>query len=186
MGPSTKIWLVTLNQGHSMVETTFSGIWTETLMAAASNTNEYDQYYTVFQCNDEPDRFAMILGNSSIDTSLEDQMTGDKPLSRLMEFITIRELFHLDIDAHELPLDLDKIAILFSESQPKDSDSFPGKGEWGVSTSWFGAKHDASKPEKKTWIHVASSENADQLSQAGDIKNFSKILESHIASQTAE
>ncbi|KAI1749637.1 hypothetical protein F4782DRAFT_297036 [Xylaria castorea] len=189
MEPSTKIWLVTLNEGHSMVETAFSGIWTETLMAMALHTHERCEHYVLFQCNDEPDLLAIILGNCSVDASLDAHKTTDKPLSRLTEFITHRELFHLEIDTSELPLDPRKIAISFSESEPADSDSLPGKGNWGVSTSWRRAKHnsnDPSKPEKKTWIHIASSEDADRLSQVGNIKNFSKILESHVASQTAE
>ncbi|KAI0452655.1 hypothetical protein F5B21DRAFT_326251 [Xylaria acuta] len=189
MEPNTKIWLATLNKGHSMVETAFSGIWNETLLATASHTNERGQHYALFQCNDEPDLLAIILGNCSIDTSLEAQKPGHKPLSRLMEFVTHRELFDLDMDINELPLDPGKITISFSELQPANSDSLPGKGKWGVSTWWLRAMHlnnDADKPGKKTWIHVASSEYADRLSQVGDIKNFSKILESHVASQTAE
>ncbi|KAI0468566.1 hypothetical protein F4859DRAFT_207669 [Xylaria cf. heliscus] len=186
MPPSTKIWLVTLNEGHSMIETAFAGIWTETLLAAASRTNDRDEHYALFQCNSEPDHLAIILGNCSIDASLEAQETGDGPLSRLMEFITHKELFHLDMDVNELPLEPGRISIAFSESQPADSDSLPGKGKWGLSTWWSRAEHNgdgASKPDRRMWIQVASSEDADQLRQVGDVKNFSKILESHVASE---
>ncbi|KAI0860192.1 hypothetical protein F4860DRAFT_231703 [Xylaria cubensis] len=188
MESSTKIWLVTLNEGHSMVETVFSGIWTETVMATASHPHEGGEHYALFQCNDEPDLLALILGNCSI-ASLEARKTTDKPLSRISEFVTHKELFHLETDVNELPLDPTEITISFSELEPTDLDSLPGKGNWGVSTSWRRAKHnsnDPGKPERKTWIHIASSEDADRLSQVGNIKSFSKIMESHVASQTAE
>ncbi|KAH8156254.1 hypothetical protein CIB48_g11996 [Xylaria polymorpha] len=180
MPASTKIWLVTLNEGHSMIETAFSGIWTNTLMAATFHTNDRDEHYGLFQCNNEPDLLAIILGNCAIDANPEVPNPSDKPLSRLMEFITHRELFHLDMDVNELPLDTGKIVIAFSESQPTGSDSLPGKGKWGVSMY---RSNGANKP---MWIHVASSEDADRLRQVGTIKTFSKILESHVASRTAE
>ncbi|KAI0203483.1 hypothetical protein F4808DRAFT_21167 [Astrocystis sublimbata] len=186
MEPNTKIWLVNLNEGHSMIETAFSGIWTETLLATASHTNGRDQHYALLQSSDEPDLLALVLGNCVIDPSVEAQKSGEQSISRLMEFVTHKELFHLNIDIDEFPLDPCNITMSFSQSRPTDTDSLPGKGEWAVSTSWLRDDADAGKPEKKSWIHIAPSEHATQLSQIGNIMNFEKILESTIACQTAE
>ncbi|KAI0405814.1 hypothetical protein F4802DRAFT_136336 [Xylaria palmicola] len=173
-------------EGHSMVETAFSGIWTEILMATASHTSERGTDYALFQCDDQPDMLAIILGHAASDASLEANHTGDGPSPRLLEFVTPRERFVLDMDVAELPLGSEKIAVLFSESQPPNSDSLPGTGRWGTPKLPFGAEHGGgqeSESKNKTWIHVAPSEDAGPLSQVGTIRNFSKIMESHVDSK---
>ncbi|KAJ2971331.1 hypothetical protein NUW58_g9446 [Xylaria curta] len=183
----TKIWLATLNKGHSMIETVFSGLWAETLVADASHTSGNGDHYALFQCDEQPDLLAIIVGYHSPKTSLGERIS-EKTAARLLEFVTHKELYILDMNVQELPLDSGNIAMLVSESQPGDSGSLPGRGEWGKSVPFLVGPADGGDEGegKRTWIHVASSEGADQLGQWGIIKNFSKILESHIDSQAAE
>lgn len=186
MAPIAKIWLVTLNEGHSVVETAFSGVWNEVIVATAQYATEQGAYHALFQCAEEPGLLLIVAGYASLDASLDTRKTGEKLISRVMEFVTHKQLFLVDADAGDFPIDSEKISILFSESQPADSDSLPGTGKWGVPFSSFLVEYkddDPNQAKKNTWIQMASSEDAERLSQAGSIKNFTKVLESHTAAQ---
>ncbi|KAJ8126826.1 hypothetical protein O1611_g6812 [Lasiodiplodia mahajangana] len=135
MSPIVKVWLATLNEGHSVVETAFSGLWHEVMMAAASISGG-DGHYGLFHCNEEPGLLAVILGYRSPEVSEHVQERLGKITNRLADWVTHQKLYQLDLSVSGVPLHAEKIAILFSESQPSDSDSLPGKGRGSSSSSW--------------------------------------------------
>jgi hypothetical protein len=187
MEPITKVWLFTLNKGHSLIEATFSGLWNETLMVAASYTTVRGETHTLFQSDDEPDLLAIICGYHSIEASMDAQEALGEKLAPLLEFLTHKELFVLHMDVRELPVTYGRIAMAFSESEPVDAAKLPGKGNWAAQMpSFLIEPHDASSTKKKTWIHIAPSEDAASLRQMGSPRIYNMIMEAHISSEPAE
>ncbi|KAI0108967.1 hypothetical protein GGR51DRAFT_558761 [Nemania sp. FL0031] len=188
MSPVVKVWIATLNDGHSVVETAFSGLWHEVMMAAASISGG-DGHYGLFHCDQEPGLLAVILGYRSIEVSNLVQQKLGKIVTRLAEWVTHQELYLLDADVSEVPINSEKIAILLSESQPSDPESLPGKGEWGESVPSVLTSHlpiDPSQPKKMTWVQVAQAEDAGRLRELGTLRTFTKVMESHIATHDAD
>lgn len=186
MAPIAKVWLVTLNEGRSVIETAFSGVWNEIIVTTAQYATEQGAHHALYQCAEDPGLLLVLAGYPSLDSSLDTRKTGEKLISRVMEFITHKELFLVESDVKEFPIASEKISVLFSESQPADSDSLPGTGKWGAPFSSFLVEYEDGDPilaKKNTWIHMADSEDAGRLSQAGNIKNFTKVVESHTAAQ---
>ncbi|KAI1125287.1 hypothetical protein F5Y10DRAFT_268220 [Nemania abortiva] len=190
MAPIVKVWLVTLNEGHSVVETAFSGIWNEVIMTAASYSGD-DGHYGLFHSDEEPGLLAVILGYPSPEMSEHVQQHLRTIIPRLASWITHQELYQMDMSISELSMSPEKIAILFSESQPSESNSLPGKGKWAESAPSIFTSHlpvDPNKPKKMTWVHVAPAADADRLRElgTGTVRKFTMIMESRIASQAAE
>ncbi|TGJ81719.1 hypothetical protein E0Z10_g7054 [Xylaria hypoxylon] len=176
-----KFWLARLKEGHSIVEAAFSSAWNKGLAAAALHATERGEHHAVFQCSDEPDLLVIMVYHS--DGGPDADESRKELNSHFSEFLTHAELFHFNIEVIQLALDSENIAILLSDSQPADVNS----GDWSVSLSPAGLdKNHASESSKETWAQIVALEDTDRLSEAGSIKRFSKVLESHIASQSAE
>ncbi|GAW21146.1 hypothetical protein ANO14919_106630 [Xylariales sp. No.14919] len=176
---TAEIRLVRLKEGHSIVEAAFSEAFRESLAVTALCAGYDGGHHAVFQCADETDLLAIVGYHN------HEYPDADKLSSRIFELLTNVELLNVKLEAVQLALDSESIAILFSESQPADADSLPGKGDWSVSVP-EGVNDHASEQTKRTWVHIVTSEDADRLSQIGPIKRFSKVMESRIVSQDAE
>ncbi|KAI8629606.1 hypothetical protein F5Y19DRAFT_71466 [Xylariaceae sp. FL1651] len=190
MDPIAKVWLFTLNESHSIIEAAFQSLWNETLTVAASYTAVRGEPHILFQSDDEPDLLAVVSGYHCMEASIDVQRAwADKLVPRLLEFITHKQLFVLHMDVNELPLDSGKIAILITEPESEPDPGFlPGKGSWAVQMpSLLVEAHDANKTTKRTWIQVATSEDAARLRlSGGTTKSFSMIMESRVTLQDAE
>ncbi|KAI0877760.1 hypothetical protein GGS24DRAFT_497471 [Hypoxylon argillaceum] len=188
MGYIVKVWLATLNDGHSIVETAFSGLWSETMMTAAASSDG-PGHHGLFQCEDDPNLLAVVLGYRSRQASETVQREISDKLPRIRAWLTHKELFLMDLNVKALPLHTGKLAILFADAKPEDADSLPGKGEWAASEPSMLTSHlpvDPSVPKKMTWVHVALAEDADRLRPLGLVQRFTMIMESRIDSHAAE
>ncbi|GAP88095.1 hypothetical protein SAMD00023353_1501450 [Rosellinia necatrix] len=190
MTPAVRLWVATLNEGHSMVETAFSGVWDEAMLSLAYSMDR-GAHHVLFQCDEEPDLVVTLVGFPSLEASRAVEETDSGIAARIMELLGHRALFFLDLDISELFPDAEKVAILFSDSRPADPDSLPGRGEWGLALpsaldplrrqgADAAAGAAAGTTPDRTWIHFAPAEHADQLGRAGPIKNFTKVLESRV------
>ncbi|KAI1198322.1 hypothetical protein F5X97DRAFT_299420 [Nemania serpens] len=188
MEPVVRIWLATLKEGHSVVETAFSGVWSQIMTITATYITEGSGHYTLFQCVEQPDLLAVVLGYNSKDLSEKVAMALNDSVSNALDFVNPTELLVMDINIVDLPLDSEKIAILVSESEPAHLDSLPGRGLWAVSEPMIlpDVEVDPDAPRIRKWVHIAPSKEADQLSELGTVRNFTPIMESHMDSQPAE
>lgn len=185
------IWLVRLKEGHSIIQAVFKYAQSGNLRNAAIHVTGHGEHYALFQCDEDPDLLAVIgyrAGNrdEAAAKSLEER------LSRLLEFLTHQELFLLNVEVVRDAVTSDKVAVMFSKSQPADLDSLPGKGDWAVSKPLSsllvkGQNEPASETSEKTWVQVVASDDANGLSEAGSVKRFTKFMENRVvASQSAE
>ncbi|KAI0434917.1 hypothetical protein F5Y09DRAFT_337009 [Xylaria sp. FL1042] len=186
MDPVAHIWLVRLKEGHSIVEAAFSKATNEARMSAVSYATGCGEHHAVFQCDEDPDLLAVI----GYGRNPEDDGSAKERASHFLEFVTHQELYLFNAKASQFALDSDHIAILFTKSQPTDSNILPGRGHWAlpmVPLPLVGHQDDqASELPRKTWVQVVSSEDADRLSQAGSVRRFSKFMESRIALQSTK
>ncbi|KAI1358357.1 hypothetical protein F5Y08DRAFT_120198 [Xylaria arbuscula] len=184
------IWLVRLKEGHSIVQAVFTYAQSGNLQNAAIHATGHGEHYALFQCDDDPDLLAVIgyrAGNR--DEAAAKSLEGR--LSRLLEFLTHQELFLLNVAVVQDAVMSDKVTVLFSKSQPLDSDSLPGQGDWAVSIPLSSLlvkdqSEPASETSQKTWVQVVASSDDDGMSKAGSVKHFTKFLENRVASQSAE
>ncbi|KAI0517098.1 hypothetical protein F5B22DRAFT_604750 [Xylaria bambusicola] len=184
------IWLVRLGEGRSIVETVFLYSQSGNLENAAIHATRHGEHYALFQCDDDP-AFLAIIGFRAGNRDEAAAKSMERRLSLIQEFVNHQELFLLNVEVSQVALASDKCAILFSESQPIDVDSLPGKGSWAASIPLSsllvkGQNGAASETSERTWIQAAVSDDADRLSQAGSIKRFTKFMENRVASQSAE
>ncbi|KAI1167083.1 hypothetical protein F5B18DRAFT_648099 [Nemania serpens] len=188
MKPVVRIWLSTLREGHSVVETAFSGVWSQIMTTTASFMTEGGGHYSLFQCEEQPDVLAVILGYNSKEQSEKVATALTESVTNALDFVDPTDLLVMDIDVADLPLNSEKIAILLSDSEPADLDSLPGRGSWAVSEPMMlpDQEVDLDAPRERKWVHIASSKEADQLGKLGTVRNFAPIMESHIDSQPAE
>ncbi|KAI1818253.1 hypothetical protein GGS20DRAFT_529184 [Poronia punctata] len=187
MEPITKVWLFTLNERHSIIEATFSGFWNQTLMIAASYTTERGEPHILFQCEQEPDLFAVICGYHSLQASIDaEKALGERLAPKFADFITHKDLYVLNMDIRDLPVtQWGRIAMVISDSQPSDPKTLPGKGGWAMQMeTLYVEPHDASKA-KKTWVQITTADDTDNLEKMGDTRSFTMIMEAHIASEAA-
>ncbi|KAI0810418.1 hypothetical protein GGR55DRAFT_138378 [Xylaria sp. FL0064] len=186
MDPVAHIWLVRLKEGHSLVEAAFSEANREAHGRAVPYATGRGEHNAIFQCEDDPDLLAVIGYGRDPNEDGSAEARG----ARFLEFVDHQELYIYNVEVSQFALDSDSIAILFTESQPVGSNSLPGRGAWAVPIVPLPLKgrqgDQASDPQKKTWVQVVSSEDADRLSQEGSVRRFNKFMESRIALQNAE
>ncbi|KAI1115665.1 hypothetical protein F5Y14DRAFT_111372 [Nemania sp. NC0429] len=188
MRPVVRIWFNTLKEGHSVIETAFSGVWSQILATTASFVTEGSGHYGLFQCDEQPDVLAVLFGYTSKELGEKVAQALNESVSVALDLVDPTDLLVVDIDVAELPLG-SKIAILISDSEPAGSDSLPGRGSWAVSEPIIldpNQEPDPDAPRESKWVHIAPSDEADQLSKFGTVRNFAPIMESHMDSQPAE
>ncbi|KAI0976739.1 hypothetical protein F4678DRAFT_122899 [Xylaria arbuscula] len=181
------IWLVRLKEGRAISEALFASNESENVRNAALEANGHGEHHALFVCDDEPDLLAAIGYVSTDPESSEGQKAR---ATRFLEFVTHQDLFIFSVEVCQVALGSDKITLLFSESEPADSDSLPGKGAWAVSMAPLPVagrqNQHTSEPPRKTWVQVVASEDAGRLKQAGPAKRFNKFLETRTTSQLAK
>ncbi|KAI1169719.1 hypothetical protein F4777DRAFT_171408 [Nemania sp. FL0916] len=190
--PVVKIWFIDLKDGRGVLETAFSGFWNDAMFAAATYPTEQRGHHALYHCDDEPSLLAVVVGYSSEDMGAHVHRELARVVPRLAEWVTDRELLVMEASIFDFPLDSGSIVMSFSESKPSNADSLPGAGRWAErSPSLLNPDaavdpKDPKNPKKRRWLHIAPAEDADQFKNLGDVKRFSMVLESHIASQSAE
>lgn len=148
-GPITRIWHFTLKPGQDINSEPFQALWLYILEHCVSYTESKSaDQHMLYQNKADKDSVVIITGYSTLESNLEaNKVYAAKYMTRMSELVEHRQLFLLNININDLPLEFDEVGLIISEI--KLDDSAPGVGTWDQSQQLKG-QADASKK----WVQL--------------------------------